>query len=45
MSSTPSSANPRAAHINNLYNTSYWCLIAQDGLSPADAHKKLSVRE
>lgn len=28
-------------HINNLYNTTFWALVQQGGLSQADAHKKL----
>jgi len=25
-------------HINNLYNTVFWALVAKGGKSPADAH-------
>ncbi|CAH2104532.1 unnamed protein product [Euphydryas editha] len=28
-------------HINNLYNTSFWTLVLQGGLSPAQAEKRL----
>lgn len=34
----------RTAHINNLYNTTFWALIQQGGLSTKDAHKRLQVR-
>ena len=29
------------AHINNLYNTTFWALVLQGGLSVTDAHKRL----
>ncbi|KAF8316831.1 tRNAHis guanylyltransferase [Clavulina sp. PMI_390] len=28
-------------HINNLYNTTFWALVQQGGLSTTDAHKRL----
>jgi hypothetical protein len=32
-----------AAHINNLYNTTFWALILKGGLSTAEAHAALKV--
>lgn len=31
------------AHINNLYNTTFWALVQQGGSSTADAHQRLKV--
>jgi tRNA(His) guanylyltransferase len=28
-------------HINNLYNTCFWCLVQKDNLSTEEAHKRL----
>lgn len=28
-------------HINNLYNTSFWCLVQKDGLTQEGAHSRL----
>ena len=32
-----------AAHVNNLYNTTFWALILKGGLSTAEAHAALKV--
>lgn len=32
------------AHINNLYNTAFWALVQQGGMSTKEAHATLSVR-
>ena len=31
------------AHINNLYNTTFWALVQQGGLSTKEAHESLRV--
>jgi tRNA(His) guanylyltransferase len=31
------------AHINNLYNTTFWALVQKGNLSTTEAHKELSV--
>ena len=33
----------RAGHINNLYNTCFWKLVQEKGLSPAQAQERLKV--
>jgi tRNA(His) guanylyltransferase len=35
--------DPLSAHINNLYNTTFWALIHQGGLSKKDANEALRV--
>ena len=32
-----------AGHINNLYNTCFWCLVQKSGLSAEQAEDKLNV--
>ena len=32
-----------AGHINNLYNTCFWCLVQQSGLSADQAEERLNV--
>lgn len=31
-------------HINNLYNTCFWCLVQQSGLTTDQAEGRLNVR-
>ena len=31
------------AHINNLYNTCFWCLVKQSGLTAEEAEERLNV--
>src|ERR1700749_1976206 len=31
------------AHINNLYNTTFWLLVQKEGLSTSEAHARLKV--
>jgi tRNA(His) guanylyltransferase len=33
----------RSAHINNLYNTTFWALVQQGKMSAKEAHQELSV--
>ena len=35
--------NMRSAHINNLYNTTFWALVQQGGQTTKDAHETLRV--
>jgi tRNA(His) 5'-end guanylyltransferase len=36
--------NLSIAHINNLYNTTFWALVLKGKMSTTDAHNALKVR-
>ena len=38
-------ADEDSAHINNLYNTCFWALVQQGGMSTAEAHAELKVQD
>ena len=35
---------PSIAHINNLYNTTFWALVLKGKMSTTEAHNALKVR-
>jgi hypothetical protein len=34
-----------SGHVNNLYNTTFWALVLQGGLSPKDANQRAKVSQ